>query len=155
MKNPLYEVIDELTKLQTRMDNLDLKLNLILEKLTCVSISNPSSTRQRRLLIAAIEAKSQSHRSAAHVLLCTLPDPTWAETAPGCRIYCGFEREVDASLNSLRKDVARWLCYLVEDRQPDDGWPEPIQLACRPYIDLATCLPKTRSVSTNTAPGAS
>ncbi len=48
LKNPLYEVIDELMKLQARMDNLDLKLNLILEKLACVSISSPSSSKPKR-----------------------------------------------------------------------------------------------------------
>ena len=91
LKNPLYEVIDELTKLQARMDNLGPQAQPDPGE-THMRIDLKPILNQATTLIAAIEAKSQSRASsAAHVLLCTLPDPTWAETAPGCRIYYGFD----------------------------------------------------------------
>ncbi len=80
-------------------------------------------------LLSAIEAQSQSRAShAAHVLLCTLPDPIWAETAPGCRIYYGIEQEADLALNRVRRHTMIWLQWLIEERQPDDEWSKPRNL---------------------------
>lgn len=110
---------------------------------------------QAQTLLIAIEAQSQSRAShAAHVLLCMLPDPTWAETAPGCRIYYGAERDADAALNVLRRHAMTWLGWLTEERSPSDEWPKPKRLA-EAIQGLAAFIPQNASVSWNTAPGIS
>ena len=85
---------------------------------------------QAQTLLTAIEAQSQSRAShAAHVLLGVLPSPIWAETAPGCLIYYGAEREADQAMNSLRHHAMQWLRWLTEERSPSDEWPKPLRLA--------------------------
>ena len=107
---------------------------------------------QAQTLITAIEAQSQSRAShAAHVLLGILPDPTWAETAPGCLIYYGDERDVDAALNVLRRHAMTWLGWLTEERAPSDEWPKPKRLA-EAIQSLEAFTPQNASVSANTAP---
>ena len=110
---------------------------------------------QAETLLSAIEAQSQSRASsAAHVLLCTLPDPTWAETSPGMRIYYGSEREVDAALNELRGHTMIWLSWLTEERHPADEWHKPKRLA-EAIQGLRVFADQNESVSANTAPSAS
>jgi hypothetical protein len=114
---------------------------------------------QAKALIIAIEAKSESRSShAAHVLLGVLPSPTWAETAPGCRIYYGEgERELESRLNLLRRQAMNWLGWLIDETHgPNEEWPEPkilIQvtrlLGGESVMDVFR---QNASVSANTAP---
>ncbi len=84
------------------------------------------------LLVAAISDKSRSRsRSAAHQLLVALPDPTWAETAPGCAIYYGDESILAPSVEVLRYSALTWLKALVHpdtDWEPTAAWPQPDNL---------------------------
>ena len=88
---------------------------------------------QANALVEAIRAKSASKASsAAHNLLCRLPDPTWAETAPGMRIYYGAEQDIDNRLNMLRYSAMKWLGWLITpdtDCEPNHQWPEPNTLS--------------------------
>lgn len=102
---------------------------------------------QAQMLLTAIRAQSQSRAShAAHELLCKMPSPIWAETAPGCLIYYGFEREADQAMNVLRHNAMMWLRWLTEDRQPGDEWPQPKRLT-EAIQSLETFAPQNASVS--------
>ncbi len=80
----------------------------------------------------AIRAKSKSRgSSAAYRLLCTLPDPTWAETAPGCTIWYNGEQELAQAIEALRYVALTWLRALIDpsrDWEPSAEWPEPENL---------------------------
>ncbi len=94
---------------------------------------------QTETLLSAIEDKSQSRAShAAHVLLYTLPDPTWAETAPGMRIYYGIEHEASKHIEELRYWTCKWMAWLIEKEEEGIEWPAPNGL--RQTISLLSAL---------------
>ncbi len=83
-------------------------------------------------LIRAIEAKSRSRaQNHAHRLLCALPNPTWAETAPGLTIYHGNQQELAQKIEILRYSALTWLRALIDptkDWEPSAEWPRPENL---------------------------
>ncbi len=87
---------------------------------------------QSEQLIDSIAAKSKSRASSAgYRLLQTLPDPTWAETAPGCTIYYGNESGLAAAIEGLRYVALTWLRALIDpsrDWEPTAEWPAPENL---------------------------
>lgn len=98
----------------------------------------------------AISAKSKSRASSeAYRLLAALPDPTWAETAPGCAIYYGAEAEVNENLNVLRQRAMHWLDWLLMEGlldTPNPEWPEPHKLV-EAIQKVAEYLPQNASTS--------
>ncbi len=83
-------------------------------------------------LAIAISLKSRSKASHnAYRLLCALPDPTWAETAPGCTIWYNGEQELSQAIEALRYVALTWLRALIDpsrDWEPSAEWPEPANL---------------------------
>ncbi len=79
-----------------------------------------------------IEDKSKSRASHyAHRLLCALPDPTWAETAPGCTIWYNGEQELAQAVERLRYVALTWLRALIDPSrnwEPTAKWPQPDNL---------------------------
>lgn len=106
-------------------------------------------------LLAAIDVRSKSRASsAAHQLLGMLPDPTWAETAPGMSIWYGTEAEAGQAIEALRTSCMRWLTWLIDpssDCEPDNEWPRPGNLI-EATRRLEAFMPQNASVSANTAP---
>ncbi len=85
-----------------------------------------------RELAEAISLKAVSRgRSAAHKLITALPDPSWADTAPGCSVYYNQEYEVAPEIEVLRSAAVTWykaLLALDADFPPDSAWPLPNKL---------------------------
>ncbi len=81
---------------------------------------------------AAITRRSKSAASSAtHNLLVSFPDPTWAETAPGCTIWYNGEQELAQAIEALRYVALTWLRALIDpsrDWEPSAEWPEPENL---------------------------
>ncbi len=84
------------------------------------------------LLVNAIALKSKSGASHdAYELLRALPDPCWAETAPGVTIHYGDESIVAPKIEALRYSALTWLRSLINpevDWEPDAEWPQPDNL---------------------------
>ncbi len=84
------------------------------------------------MLTEAILAKSLSRSTAAaDQLLRLLPSPLWAETAPGCAIYYGDEKEVNTRMNLVRCHAMKWMERFVDEsisQEADDDWPVPARL---------------------------
>ncbi len=80
----------------------------------------------------AITRRSKSIASStAHKLLCVLPDPTWAETAPGCSIFYNNEQGLAQAIEGLRYVALTWLRALISpdrDWEPSAEWPQPTNL---------------------------
>ena len=113
---------------------------------------------QAETLVAAIESKGRSRSAhAAHMLLCVMPSPCWAESAPGC-VNCSMdEYTAIPRIEALRFSALCWLALLINpDKmlEPDDEWPTPIVLN-EAIRHLAELTPQYASVSRNTAPTAS
>jgi hypothetical protein len=93
----------------------------------------------------SIYSKSKSRSSsAAYNLLCSIPDPTWAETAPGCTIWYNGEQELAQKIEGLRYVALTWLRALIDpskDLEPSAKWPEPENLiqATRELAAYAPC----------------
>ncbi len=91
-----------------------------------------SIIEQANKFLEAINAKSRSRaRSEAHKLLCALPDPTWAETVPGCSIWYGDEINDAEQIEGLRYIALTWLRSLISNTrnwEPTAEWPEPDHL---------------------------
>lgn len=109
-----------------------------------------AALNQSDQLIEAITRKSRSlSSSAAHRLLSSLPDPTWAETAPGCAIYYGTEAEIAPRIEALRYSALTWLRGLIDpdkDWEPSAEWPQPENLIAATR-ELAQYLPQNASTS--------
>ncbi len=88
--------------------------------------------RHAENLIESITAKSRSRASSdAHKLLLRFPDPTWAETAPGCTIWYNNEQELAQAIEALRYVALTWLRALISpdrDWEPTAEWPQPDNL---------------------------
>ncbi len=88
--------------------------------------------RHAENLTEAVAAKSRSRASScAHKLLKLFPDPTWAETAPGCAIYYNDEQGLSQAIEGLRYVALTWLRALIDpsrDWEPTAEWPEPTNL---------------------------
>ncbi len=87
---------------------------------------------QALCLADAITAKSKSRSSStAYRLLRELPDPTWAETAPGCSIFYNNEQGLAQAIEGLRYVALTWLRALISpdrDWEPSAEWPQPTNL---------------------------
>lgn len=98
----------------------------------------------------AIDGKSRSRSSSeAHKLLCAMPDPTWAETAPGYSVWYGVEAEASQAIEALRTSAMRWLTWLVNpesDCEPNNEWPRPENLI-EATRRLEEFIPQNASVS--------
>ncbi len=98
----------------------------------------------------AINRKSRSMASSGiYNLLRTLPDPTWAETAPGCTIYYGEERDIALRIEALRYSALTWLRALIDpdkDWEPSAEWPQPENLIAATR-ELAQYVPQNASTS--------
>lgn len=101
-------------------------------------------------LCVAIGLKSKSRAShEAYRLVTTLPDPTWAESAPGCTIYYGTEAEVAPRIEALRYSALTWLRALITpdtDWEPSAEWPQPDNLIAATR-ELAQYVPQNASSS--------
>ncbi len=100
--------------------------------------------------VGAIGDKSRSRAShEAYELLCRLPDPCWAETAPGCTVHYGAESEIAPKLEHLRYSALTWMRALIDpvlDWEPDAEWPQPDNLIAA-IRDLAVFAPQNASTS--------
>ncbi len=87
---------------------------------------------QAEHLVHCISTKSRSRSmQAAHDLLCCMPSPCWAETAPGCTIYYGNEASMAIQLELLRYSALTWLRGLIDPDvawEPNSEWPAPSNL---------------------------
>ncbi len=101
-------------------------------------------------LVTAISDKSKSRASSeSYDLLNAIPNPCWAETAPGCTIYYGDESIIAPKIEALRYSALTWLRALIDpniDWEPDAEWPQPDNLIAA-IRDLAVFAPQNASTS--------
>lgn len=106
--------------------------------------------KQADLLCIAISIKSKSRAShEAYELLGVIPNPCWAESAPGCTIHYGDESIVAPKIEALRYSALTWLRALIDptlDWEPTAEWPQPDNLVGA-IRDLSAFVPQNASSS--------
>ncbi len=97
-------------------------------------------------LVKAIELEQRGPaRDAAHLLICTMPMPSWGDPAPGVTILYGPEVEIAPDIEVLRFSACTWLKWLASD-EINRKWPEPEVLRAT-ISHLRDFVPQNASVS--------